>query len=319
MASIPTILEEIHCPLCEQEVKEIKEKINIVKESNEMLVAEFEKIGLYVNDTSEENDSLRKQRDQLKKEIKELSIKAEKINTQITSEFSSREEYEKGLLLKGRTEATAITLIERSQLLSTGKNDFSELADYIEELKSKLEGYNLKEKLQKAEVLLSNKMSEICNQLDFEEEFKPGSIWFDLEKFALNYTINEKEKILLSEMGSGSNWLAIHLSAFLGFLYLHSIIDSSCIPSILILDQPSQVYFPKIYGKLDEDEENVLNKKDDNILQVKNIFKVLSSEITSIEQECGYKPQIIVLEHADEEEFSQFIKYRWRKDGEKLI
>src|SRR5690606_27441979 len=120
-----------------------------------------------------------------------------------------------------------------------------------------------------------------------------------------------------SEMGSGSNWLAIHLSAFLGFLYLHSVTESSRIPSILILDQPSQVYFPKVYGKLEEEETNDNNKKDDNILQVKNIFKVLSHEITTIESECGFKPQIIVLEHADEEEFSQFIKYRWSKEGSK--
>ncbi|MBV8328292.1 DUF3732 domain-containing protein [Chryseobacterium sp.] len=319
MASIPQVVEEIHCPLCEQEVKEIKEKINIVQESNQMLVNEFEKIGVYVNDTSEESGTLRKQRDQLKKEIKSLSIKAEEINNQITLEFNSREDYEKGLLLKGRTEATAATLIERSQLLAADKNDFTELIEYIEELKSKLSGYNLKEKLQKAEVLLSEKMSEICNQLDFEDEFKPGKIWFDLEKFALKYTIDERENILLSEMGSGSNWLAIHLSAFLGFLYLHSVTESSRIPSILILDQPSQVYFPKVYGKLEEEEANDNNKKDDNILQVKNIFKVLSHEITTIESECGFKPQIIVLEHADEEEFSQFIKYRWSKEGSKLI
>ncbi|MGJ1240992.1 DUF3732 domain-containing protein [Sphingobacterium siyangense] len=319
MASIPQVVEEIHCPLCEQEVKEIKEKINIVQESNQMLVNEFEKIGVYVNDTSEESGILRKQRDQLKKEIKLLSIKADEINNQITLEFNSREDYEKGLLLKGRTEATAATLIERSQLLAADKNDFTELIEYIEQLKSQLSGYNLKEKLQKAEVLLSEKMSEICNQLDFEDEFKPGKIWFDLEKFALKYTIDERENILLSEMGSGSNWLAIHLSAFLGFLYLHSVTESSRIPSILILDQPSQVYFPKVYGKLEEEEANDNNKKDDNILQVKNIFKVLSNEITTIESECGFKPQIIVLEHADEEEFSQFIKYRWSKEGDKLI
>lgn len=120
-------------------------------------------------------------------------------------------------------------------------------------------------------------------------------------------------------MGSGSNWLAIHLSTFLGFLYLHSITSTSKIPSILILDQPSQVYFPKVYKQLDEEVENEQTKVDDNIIQVKNIFKVISDEIANIDVECGYKPQVIVLEHADEDEFAQFIKYRWSKDGNKLI
>lgn len=319
LASIEANVSEIHCPLCDQEVEAIKEKIAVIQESNEILEDEFEKIGTYVNDTSTQNALLRKQRDQLKKELKALNIKAESLNKQILTEFNTKNEYEKGLLLKGRTEANAQNFIERNKLLSNSKSDYSELELEIEDLKTKLSGFNLKEELQKAQVVLGEKMSAICELLDFEEEFKPGKIHFDLEKFSLKYNIKDKENILLSEMGSGSNWLAIHLSAFLGFLYLHSITETSKIPSILVLDQPSQVYFPKIYNKLDEEVENEKNKVDDNIFQVKNIFKVISDEITNIDEVCGYKPQVIVLEHADEDEFAQFIKYRWSKDGNKLI
>jgi len=319
LASIDANISEIHCPLCDQQVDEIKEKISVIQESNEKLEDEFEKIGTYVNDTSSQNASLRKERDNLKKELKELSVRAEKLNKQILKEFNTKNEYEKGFILKGRTEASAQNFIDRNKLLSSSKSDYSELEIEIKELKDKLAGYNLKEKLQKAEITLSEKMSSICELLDFEEEFKPGKILFDLEKFSLKYSIKDKENILLSEMGSGSNWLAIHLSAFLGFLHLHSVTPTSKIPSILILDQPSQVYFPKVYKELDEEVENEEKKIDDNIVQVKNIFKVISGEIMAIKEECGYKPQVIVLEHADEDEFEQFIKYRWSKEGNKLI
>ena len=74
-----------------------------------------------------------------------------------------------------------------------------------------------------------------------------------------------------------------------------------------------------MYKKLDEEVENEQKKVDDNIVQVKNIFKVIYDEILTIKEECGYKPQVIVLEHADEDEFGQFIKYRWSKQGDKLI
>ncbi|MGM8363267.1 DUF3732 domain-containing protein [Flavobacterium sp. ARAG 55.4] len=319
LASIEVNISDVHCPLCDQEVKAIKDKISIIKESNEVLEDEFEKIGTYVNDTSSQNASLRKDRDILKKELKDLKIKADNLNNQILKEFNTKNEYEKNLLLKGRTEANAQNLIERNKLLSNSKSDYTELEAEIEDLKNKLAGFNLKEELQKAQVILSEKMSAICDLLDFEEEFKPGKILFDLEKFTLKYNLKEQENILLSEMGSGSNWLAIHLSAFLGFLYLHSITPTSKIPSILVLDQPSQVYFPKVYKELDENVENEQKKVDDNIIQVKNIFKVISEEIANIDKECGYKPQVIVLEHADEDEFAQFIKYRWSKDGNKLI
>lgn len=319
LASIDANISEVHCPLCDQEVEGIKEKISVIKESNEILEDEFEKIGTYVNDTSNQNASLRKERDVLKKELKDLNVKAENLNRQVLKEFNTKNEYERGLLLKGRTEANAQNLLERNKLLSNSRSDYTELEAEIEELKNKLSGFNLKEELQKAQIILSDKMSAICELLDFEEEFKPGKILFDLEKFSLKYSIKDKENILLSEMGSGSNWLAIHLSTFLGFLYLHSITSTSKIPSILILDQPSQVYFPKVYKQLDEEVENEQTKVDDNIIQVKNIFKVISDEIANIDVECGYKPQVIVLEHADEDEFGQFIKYRWSKDGDKLI
>lgn len=319
LASIEPNLNEKNCPLCEQEVIEINENISLVTESNEMLIEEFEKIGTYVNDTNEESTKLRKERDRLKKELKVLSKDAELIRNQLIAEFSTKKEYEKGLLLKGRTEANAQNLIERNKLLSKTPDDFSELERDIGLLKDILSGYNLKEKFHNAEMILSQKMSEICDLLDFEKEFRPGKILFDLEKFTLKYNIRDKENILLSEMGSGSNWLAIHLSSFLGFLYLHSITESSKIPSILILDQPSQVYFPKTYKELDEEADDETTMIDDNRVQVRNIFKVISDEVDKIESECGYKPQIIVLEHADEEEFDQFIKYRWTRDGRRLI
>lgn len=90
-------------------------------------------------------------------------------------------------------------------------------------------------------------------------------------------------------------------------------------PSFLILDQPSQVYFPKTAKK------NELNKEeeehfDENIKQVRGIFKVLNEEIELIETNTGIKPQIIVLEHANDEEFKKFIIKEWDKNkGEGLI
>lgn len=53
LASIQQNVGQISCPLCEQDVKEINEKILTIKKSNEMLEDEFKKIGIYVNDMSE--------------------------------------------------------------------------------------------------------------------------------------------------------------------------------------------------------------------------------------------------------------------------
>ena len=91
-------------------------------------------------------------------------------------------------------------------------------------------------------------MDRICDKLDFEEELKPINLHFNIEDFSF-YHKHKNDKIRLDEMGSGANWLASHLSIFLSFLYLNTKNEKSVIPSFLILDQPSQVYFPRTAKK----------------------------------------------------------------------
>jgi len=46
---------------------------------------------------------------------------------------------------------------------------------------------------------------------------------------------------------------------------------------------------------------------------------VIVQEIENIKKDCGFSPQIVVMEHADEKEFDQYVKKRWDNQGEKLI
>ncbi|MCU6428858.1 DUF3732 domain-containing protein [Enterobacter sichuanensis] len=118
--------------------------------------------------------------------------------------------------------------------------------------------YNLSEKYAKYEKRLNNIMTQICNQLDFEQELKPANLYFSLESFDFYHKLGE-QKIRLHEMGSGANWLACHLSLFLSILYILSTEKKSCIPTFLFLDQPSQVYFPS--GFYDEKKKTQMSKK----------------------------------------------------------
>ncbi|MCZ8090289.1 DUF3732 domain-containing protein [Flavobacterium sp.] len=324
-------INDLTCPLCNHEVNEINSTINKVKESKEKLIEEFEKIGNYTNDSTQQIEYLIKERDKLKKEINQISIEISKIEKQLSENESEISFFEKAYILKGATKANVENLLERSNLSKINPDLIVELESDIKKIKEELEGYNIETLINEAEIILNNKMTEICDKLDFEKELKPGKLLFSFKDFSFKYSFtnneNKKENILLTEMGSGSNWLAIHLSVFLGFLYLNSIYAKSTIPSILILDQPSQVYFPSQYGKLnkediEQDTEEPIElstKIDENIEQVKNIFRVLIEMINEIYKEAKYKPQIIVLEHADEEEFDDFVNYRWKKEGEKLI
>ena len=87
-----------------------------------------------------------------------------------------------------------------------------------------------------------------------------------------------------------------------------------------MIDQPSQVYFPRTAKKSELNNLEDERKYDENIERVKDIFKVLSEEIDLIHEKTGIIPQIIVLEHANDDTFEKFIIKDWIKsEGGGLI
>ena len=145
------------------------------------------------------------------------------------------------------------------------------------------------------------------------------------------YHDGEEERIYLRSMGSGANWLYCHITLFLAlhqyFIELEHDGFNVAIPSILFLDQPTQVYFPnfqhdnaEIFDTKDianlEHKENI----DGDIKAVTHLFIRLAKYCHDLKEQFGYAPQIIITDHADNldlgyYEFESFVKSRWRTRG----
>jgi hypothetical protein len=107
----------------------------------------------------------------------------------------------------------------------------------------------------------------------------------------------EGRKDFLWEIGSAANWLGYHLALLIALHMYFISLPSNPVPTFLMLDQPSQVYFPqKLAGTRKKDE---LDPKlaDEDREKVKAIFKQLGVAVTS----CMGKLQMIVVDHATEE------------------
>ncbi|GHF98206.1 DUF3732 domain-containing protein [Streptomyces hydrogenans] len=116
--------------------------------------------------------------------------------------------------------------------------------------------------------------------------------------------------IPLKDMGSGDNHLGYHVATLLS-LHEWFAENGNPVPGVLILDQPSQVYFPP-----DHVGEEVL-ESDDRILLL-NIFKAIHRTLRRLDGRL----QVIVMEHADLEDpaFSDHVEHRWRRrDGQALV
>ncbi len=110
--------------------------------------------------------------------------------------------------------------------------------------------------------------------------------------------IKSKNITFLSKLGSGANHMCYHLATMLGlheyFLRLTSSGKRNYIPSFLVLDQPSQVYFPE---KFFENDSEVNIEQSEDIRNTSAIFNTCSTFMTRTDLQT----QIIILEHAPEQ------------------
>ncbi|MGG0814225.1 DUF3732 domain-containing protein [Paenibacillus alvei] len=124
----------------------------------------------------------------------------------------------------------------------------------------------------------------------------------------------------LWEIGSGSNWLAYHISVTLAFHLYFNQQSHSPVPGFIVYDQPSQVYFPKkIAAREYEQEVDPKLENDEDRIAVKKIFKTMSEALKISHS----KFQVIVLEHADSSIWGNIHSVNeiceWRGDNNKLI
>lgn len=101
----------------------------------------------------------------------------------------------------------------------------------------------------------------------------------------------------LWEIGSGANWVAYHVAITLALQTYFIRSKHSPVPSLLVYDQPSQVYFPRLNAKQISGEQTVKITDQEDIQAVRRIFKAMGDQ--AIVNKGAL--QIIVLDHADEE------------------
>lgn len=82
----------------------------------------------------------------------------------------------------------------------------------------------------------------------------------------------------LAEVGSASNWVSFHLALMCGLQEYFLSKESSVVPSFVIFDQPSQVYFPKL-SRDSEDKDDLKYETDEDVDAVKSMFKTISSSV----------------------------------------
>lgn len=151
--------------------------------------------------------------------------------------------------------------------------------------------------------ILNNISAQVSRFIQkFNAEFAPYPARLNLPKLTIIFDRPERS-VPLDRTGGGENHLAYHLSALLA-LHLFAAQNNRPIPRFLLIDQPTQVYFPseKIYKNADGSVQNT--EKDADLDAVRRLFELL----LKFTQEDVPGFQLIVTEHAN-------LREQWFQDA----
>jgi len=328
LPSEANLMENSACPFCGTHTNKINEYSEKLGKAIDWLNNEITETHYTISSLEKDRKTTEEKIVALKKEVQDVDAEIEKLDNILEEFRMHRSQYELTLKQKVSLESLVEDLVKISTPI-----DFSSVISRVEYLQSELKKYQLEQKLKTAEIAINRELKILSSQFEFEKSYRDYQLMFDIATFDLFFKTKDGNKIYLRAMGSGANWLSSHLVLFLSLTRYFCSLGKKClIPSILFIDQPSQVYFPSIL-----DYDNAFNPKeiktklgkngasvDEDLQAVSNIYSSLATFVNETKRQTGISPQIIVTDHADNLTLDPSLKIsfenlvagrRWRDRG----
>jgi hypothetical protein len=223
-----------------------------------------------------------------------------------TQERRDRQTYErKRWQLIGRIVALET---QRSTPTNPFKEKLASLDAELAQLRRRSGTNALSELLERTQEDIQNRMTDLASELGVEFPNSPCRL--NLSELRIEVAFDDKFSPL-SELGSGANWVGYHIAATLALHEYFRRADSS-MPQVLVLDQPSQAWFPQLRGT---SKQPTVPANDTDAIAVRNLFRVLDTFAKG-----PHGPQIIAIDHAyfEEEWFRAATQQNWH-DAEGLV
>jgi phage shock protein A len=195
-------------------------------------------------------------------------------------------------LFVGRVEQ-ALENVSASRNVDKLREEVKALSDKIAELKKHLDPLKQRDRINAAVDKVSAKLAEYARLLKLEHATE--NVRLNIRELTLQFKPLSGRTDFLWEVGSGQNWVGYHIAGLLA-LHEHFIsLNQNPVPRFLVVDQPSQVYFPEAWPTMEKAPDGP-NKTDSSpdIDGVRRIFSALSNFLDAVAGQF----QIIVTEHA---------------------
>jgi hypothetical protein len=171
----------------------------------------------------------------------------------------------------------------------------------VTSLESELDPDNEREQITSRLMIISQDMTRWADQLQLEHA--GTSVRLDLRQLTV-VADTDAGPAPLSRIGSAANWVGYHLVAHLA-LHRYFVRNGRPVPHLLMIDQPTQAYFPS-----DVEKSSGIPERDEDREAVRRLYRLMYD----LAAELAPGLQIIVCDHANlgDDWFQQSVEHNWR-------
>ncbi len=303
-----------NCPICNAGVEMCDTDLEMLVEALKKTENEISMFSVIPSSFDREYLLIQQELNQTASDLKDIQKQIEVVAGESKEQQKALYTISEANRFVGRLEE-ALETFSFSQGNDSLSEEISGIKQSIEEINKLISNAQILRRQKYALERISSFSGDYIKQLDSESP--NNKIELDIK--SLTVIIRDKLRDnYLWEIGSGSNWLAYHISVLLALHTFFIKESNNPVPSFLVFDQPSQVYFPqKIYIPKDDGEywEEI---KDEDAQSVEKIFSLMNFVST----ETSGSLQMLVFDHAPKEAWKDCINVHlvetWR-DGMKLI
>ncbi|RXK82170.1 DUF3732 domain-containing protein [Chlorobaculum sp. 24CR] len=275
------------CPVCCAVHEKENEQLGVLQKLAHELSVLSNSVAQAPSKLEQELADLRNELRSLEQKISKTRKKRQFLESQTEELSEQRQRVRQVYLFVGRVEQ-ALENLSASKNVENLKDRVEKLHIRIKELQNELDPQAQRERERSAIESVSSRIHDYARDLKLEHAAE--NVRLNIRELSLQFTSLSGRTDFLWEVGSGQNWVGYHVACLLA-LHEHFIdLSNSPVPRFLVIDQPSQVYFPEAWPSLDE----APCEKSADIDGVHRIFEALSKFLESL----PYPFQIIVTEHA---------------------
>lgn len=286
--------DESDCPMCGSHTDSAKRKLTVLSERLQEIEAEAGVDKELPAAFDRELQRVTAEVEQVTERLRSVQIRKRALSGRSDEARQRQFAAQRAERFVGNLES-ALDLHRRLGSDSELDDEVKRLRELVQRLEADLREQDVEAHKRRALHTISNNAGRLLPYLDVESPNDPISL--EINDLTIKVRGQERDDYL-SEIGSGSNWLSYHLAVLLSLHQFFLSHRRGPVPAFLVLDQPSQVYFPKrIVAPSDDEEYEAIEEpqlRDEDVDAVRQAFEVMGR----VTQDAKGGLQLIVLDHA---------------------